>query len=49
MPSVSKSHAQLVGLFVDVSSKSTLRGALPLIGAAVKDATGATGWGPSTS
>jgi hypothetical protein len=35
-----KVHDQLVGLPVEVSLKVTARGAVPLVGLAVKDATG---------
>jgi hypothetical protein len=37
-----KFHAQLVGAFVEESVKVTARGAAPLVGLAVKEATGAT-------
>jgi hypothetical protein len=37
-----KFHAQLVGVFVEESVKVTARGAAPLVGLAVNEATGAT-------
>ena len=44
LPFDSKSHAHTVGFPDDVSVKLTERGAFPVDGVAVKDATGATAW-----
>jgi uncharacterized protein YPO0396 len=43
-----KLQDQLVGVFVDVSEKFTVRGAVPDVGDAVKLATGAAGAGAVT-
>jgi hypothetical protein len=49
VPSLSKSQAQVVGSFVDVSSNVTVSGALPPVGWPVKLATGASGGVPPGS
>jgi hypothetical protein len=41
-PSLVKSHAQLVGLLLDVSVNATVSGAVPVVTLAVNEATGAT-------